>query len=226
VKVVVFGASGMVGRGVVRECVRAADVTDVLSVARRASDAALDPKVRELVHADFADFAPAAAALTGFDACFFCLGVTSSGMSEAEYAHVTFDFTLAAARVLAAANPGMTFAYVSGAGTDSTEHGRSMWARVKGRTENALLALPFRRAYMFRPGIIRPMHGIVSRTRSYRIGYAIGWPFLQLLRLIPNAMTSTETVGLAMLECARDGAPNAILGTRAINTLAKRARAR
>jgi uncharacterized protein YbjT (DUF2867 family) len=225
-KVVVFGASGMVGRGVVRECVLASDVTEVLSVARRASDAPLDPKVRELVHADFTDFASATAALTGFDACFYCLGATSNGLTEAEYTRITYEFTVAAARVLAAANPGMTFVFVSGAGTDSTEKGRRMWARVKGRAENAVLALPFKRAYMFRPTVIRPMHGIVSRTRSYRLGYLIGWPFLQLMRLIPNAMTSTENLGLAMLECARDGAPEPLLGTRAMNALAKRARAR
>ncbi len=223
-KVIVFGASGMVGAGVLRECVRAADVEQVLLVARRAGDAH-DAKVRELVHADFTDFAPARAELTGYDACFFCLGATSSGLTEAAYTRVTYDFTLAAARVLAAANPSMTFVYVSGAGTDSTEHGRSMWARVKGRTENALLALPFRRAYMFRPAIIRPMHGIVSRTRSYRIFYALGWPIVQLLRLIPSSMTTTETVGLAMLQCARAGAPDPTLGTRAINALARAARA-
>ena len=222
-KVIVFGASGMLGAGVLRECLLADDVEQVVSIART-SLGRNDKKLREIVHKDFSDFSAIKGDLAGYDACFFTLGVTSSGLSEAEYSRVTYDFTMAAAEVLAAANPEMTFVYVSGAGTDATEKGRSMWARVKGRTENALLAL-FPKAYMFRPAIIRPMHGAVSRTRSYRLGYAIGWPFMQLLRLIPGSMSSTENIGLAMLELARHGASEKIFGTRAINALARAARA-
>ena len=221
-KVIVFGASGMVGAGVLRECLNAKDVEQVVVIGRKPLGRS-DRKLRELVHPDFTNFASLAGDVAGYDACFFCLGVTSSGKSEAEYARVTYDYTMAAAEMLAEANPEMTFVYVSGAGTDGSEQGRSMWARVKGRTENALLAL-FTKAYMFRPAIIRPMHGAVSRTRSYRIFYAIGWPIVQLMRLIPNAMTTTETMGLAMLQCARAGAPDKILGTRAINALARAAR--
>ncbi len=222
-KVIVFGASGMVGAGVLRECLKADDVEQVVSIGRSPSGRS-ERKLREIVHADFTDFSSIKGDLTGYDACFFCLGVTSSGMSEADYTRITYDYTMAAAEMLAEANPEMTFVYVSGAGTDGSEQGRSMWARVKGKTENALLAL-FPKAYMFRPGLIRPMHGAVSRTRSYRLAYTIGWPLVQLLRLIPGSMSSTENMGLAMLQCAREGAPEKILGTRAINALARAARA-
>ncbi len=133
---------------------------------------------------------------------------------------MTYDLTISAATTLARLNPAMTFVYVSGAGTDSTEHGRSMWARVKGQTENALLRLPSTAAYMFRPGAIRPMHGVRSRTRSYRMSYAVLSPFLFLVRLVsPDSMTSTERVGRAMIRVARDRAPDRLLGTRDINRL-------
>jgi uncharacterized protein YbjT (DUF2867 family) len=217
-KVLVFGASGMVGQGVVRECVRAIDVTEVVAVGRAPSGLPADPKFREIVHADLSDVTAIDDQLAGFDACFFCLGVTSAGLDEAAYTRVTYDFTLAPARALARHSPGITFIYVSGAGTDSTEKGRSMWARVKGRTENALLAL-FPNAYMFRPGGIQPRHGARSKTRSYRIAYAIAWPLLPLLKLV-GAITTTERVGLAMLNVARRGADTKLLGTRDINRLA------
>jgi uncharacterized protein YbjT (DUF2867 family) len=172
-KVVLFGASGMVGQGVLRECLLDPDVESVLSIGRSASGQ-LHPKLRELVHRDFLDYSAVESQLSGFDACFYCLGVSSVGMQEADYRRVTYDFTMAAAQVLAKLNPGMTFVYVSGMGTDSSERGRSMWARVKGQTENALLRLPFKAAYMFRPGAIAPLHGIQSKTRTVRWLYA-GW---------------------------------------------------
>jgi len=174
-KVILFGATGMVGQGALREALAATDVERVLVVGRSAlgPSAKTDPKLRELVHPDFTDFAPVAAELAGYDACLFCLGVSSSGMTEAEYTRVTFDFTLAAARVLVAQNPAMTFIYISGAGTRSDEKG-GMWARVKGRTENALLALPFKAAYMFRPGLIQPKHGVVLPPRREPNGAAVG----------------------------------------------------
>ncbi len=216
-KILLFGASGMVGQGVLRECLLAPDVESVVVVGRSALGLE-DPKLREIIHADFTDFTPVAAQLAGFDACFFCLGVSSSGMSEADYTRVTYDFTLAAARAMV--SPALVFTYVSGAGTD--EHGRSMWARVKSRTENALLAMPFKAAYMFRPAGIQPMHGIKSKTRSYRVAYTIAWPVLPLLRvLLPGAMTTTERMGLAMLAAARTGAPKPILESRDINQLAR-----
>lgn len=219
-KVVIFGATGMVGSGVLRECLRAPDVAQVATVGRKASGRR-DPKLHEIVHTDLYDYAAIEDSLSGFDACYFCLGVSSAGMSESDYSRVSYDLTLAAARTLARLNPGMTFVYVSGAGTDSSERGRSMWARVKGRTENALQRLPFKAVYLFRPGVIQPLHGAVSSTRSYRWFYALTKPLLSPLRaLFPNQILSTEGIGLAMLEAARHGAPKAVLESRDINALA------
>lgn len=215
-KVIVFGATGMVGQGVLRECLLAPDVSAVLTVGRTPTGRR-HAKLRELVHQDFADLTPIADELAGYDACFFCLGVSSVGMAEADYRRITYDFTLAAARPLAARNPDLTFGYVSGAGTGS---GRSMWSRVKGETEDALLALPFR-AYMFRPGFIRPLHGVTSRTRLYRALYRVGAPLGWLAeRLAPNGVTTTEKVGRAMLNAVRSGAPTRVLEPRDINALA------
>ena len=166
--VLIFGATGMVGQGVLRECLRDPDVGRVLAVGRRPTGQAHE-KLRDLVVPDPADLRAVEPQLAGFDACFFCLGVTSAGLSEERYTRLTFDLTLAVARTLARLDPGMTFVYVSGSGTDSSERGRVMWARVKGRTENALLALPFKAAYMFRPAYIQPLDGIRSRTRWYRV---------------------------------------------------------
>ena len=171
-RVILFGGSGMVGQGVLRECLLDATVEAVLSVGRSATGET-DPKLREIRLTDLTNLAPVEGELRGYDATFFCLGVSSAGMNEVDYRKVTFDLTVSAGRTLSALNPGMTFIYVSGAGTDSTENGRAMWARVKGQTENAVLNMPFKAAYMFRPGTIQPRHGIRSKTRSYRILYAI-----------------------------------------------------
>jgi uncharacterized protein YbjT (DUF2867 family) len=217
-KIILIGGSGMVGQGVLRECLAAGDVEQVLAIGRSPLGVT-HAKLVELVHADFTNFTPVADRLAGYDACLFCLGVSSAGMTEAGYTRVTFDYTLALARVLAPVSPAMTFIYVSGAGTRTDERG-SMWARVKGKTENALLALPFEAAYMFRPGGIQPMHGIKSKTRSYRIAYVIAWPLLPLLKVF-GAITTTERVGLAMLEAVRHGAPKPVLSTGAINQLAR-----
>ena len=206
-KILIFGASGMVGQGVLREALAAPDVERVVSVVRKPAGMQ-HPKLEELVHGDFTSFASMEPQLLGFDACFFCLGVSAAGMSEAEYRRVTYDFAMAAATELARLNPGMVFIYVSGAGTDGTGQGRTMWARVKGDTENALLRLPFRAAYMFRPAYIHPAHGERSRTTSYRLLYAAtGWLFPILRRLFPRHVTTTEEVGRAMLRVAREGAP-------------------
>jgi uncharacterized protein YbjT (DUF2867 family) len=215
-KVLLFGATGMVGQGVLRECLLDADVTEVVTLGRTATGMR-HAKLREIVHRDLFDYAPIEGELSGFDACFFCLGVSSFRMSEADYTRLTYDLTMAAARTLARVNPGMTFVYVTGAGSDSTEHGRSMWARVKGRTENALLRLPFKAAFMFRPGAIVPMHGVRSKTALYQTMYSLTRPVLPVLqRVFPNAIVTTEQVGRAMLAVAKRGAPAAILESRDI----------
>ena len=216
-KVVLFGGSGMVGQGVLRECLGDDDVTSVVSIVRTATGAS-HPKLREVVHGDFFDFSSIGGDLAGADACFFTLGVSVAGMSEEAYRRVTYDLTLAAAATLQRINPAMTFVYVSGAGTDSTERGRTMWARVKGATENALLAM-FPNAYMFRPALIQPMHGIRSKTRSYRIFYAVARPFLPILRAFPKYVTTTERLGRAMLAVAKHGAPARVLESADINVL-------
>jgi uncharacterized protein YbjT (DUF2867 family) len=218
--VVLFGATGMIGQGVLRECLLDPGVKQVLSIVRTPTGQS-NPKLRELVHADFLNYATIEAQLTSFDACFFCLGVTSAGMTEAQYTRITHDFTLAAATTLAGLNPSMTFIYVSGSGTDGTERGRSMWARVKGKTENDILKLPFKAAYMFRPGFIQPMHGIVSKTTMYRIFYAVLMPILPLMRsLLPRQILTTEQVGRAMLLIAKHGFPQPVLESVDITSIA------
>ncbi|WP_168792315.1 NAD(P)H-binding protein [Paraburkholderia aromaticivorans] len=220
-KVLIFGATGMVGQGVLRECLRAPDVETVQTVGRTRSDQ-LDPRLIEVIQPDLMDLRAVEASLTGFDACFFCLGVSSVGMQEAEYSRLTYDLTLAAAQTLVRLNPQMTFVYVSGASTDSTEQGRSMWARVKGRTENALQRLPFKGVYLFRPGVIQPLNGARSKTRSYQLFYTLARPFLSTLRaLFPNQILSTEDIGLAMLAVARHGADKAVLETADIRALSR-----
>jgi uncharacterized protein YbjT (DUF2867 family) len=215
-KVIIFGATGMIGQGVLHQCLLAPDVESVLAVTRSPLGRQ-DPRLRELVHRDFTDFSAIEGQLAGYDACFFCLGVSSVGMNEADYRRVTHDFTLAAARALLRASPGLTFIYVSGASTDAAS--RTMWARVKGQTENALLALPFKRVYMFRPGFIQPLHGITSKTRLYRAIYAIGRPIYPLLRaLAPGVATDTDQMGRAMLAGARQGLPKPILETTDIRS--------
>lgn len=203
----------MVGQGVLRECLLAGDVEAVLAVGRTATGVQ-DAKLRDLTVANLFDLTRVEGQLSGFDACFFCLGVSSAGMTEEAYTRLTFDLAMSVAETLARLNPAMTFVYVSGAGTDSSERGRSMWARVKGRLENALLRLPFRAAYMFRPGLIVPLHGIKSKTRTYRLIYAMSMPLLPLLlRAFPNQVLTTEEIGLTMLIVARQGSPNPILET-------------
>ena len=217
-KILLVGASGMVGHGVLRECLAAADVSEVVALVRAPSGVS-DPKLRECVLADFRGLGALASALRDLSACFYCAGVSSFRMAEADYAAITYDLTLYVAGVLVNWNPGLTLVYVSGAGTDSSERGRSMWARVKGRTENALLALPCS-AYMFRPGIIRPVDGITSKTPVYRVIYAVLAPLTPVLeRVLPALVTNTRRVGRAMLTVARHGATKWILETRDINAL-------
>ena len=218
-KVLIFGATGMVGQGVLRECLLDPQVTEVVSIARRPIGP-VHPKLREIVHADMTDFSAMQPELTGFDACFFCLGISSVGMSEVDYGHITYDMPVAAAQALVKASPQAVFILVSGAGADSSEQGKVMWARVKGRAENAVLKLPLRGTYVFRPAGIRPMHGITSRTVWYRMLYTLTAPLWAVLHpLLPRYVTSTEQVGRAMLRVARDGAPERILDSAAINRL-------
>jgi uncharacterized protein YbjT (DUF2867 family) len=212
VRVVLFGATGMIGQGVLRECRLAADVDEVLAVGR-SGPGVTDPKLRELVHEDFTDFTGVADDLTGFDACFFCLGVSSAGMNEAAYRRISYDFPLAAARVLTDRNPGLTFTYVTGAGTN--EHGRAMWARVKGEAERDLIALS-PTAYAFRPGFVQPTNGERSRTALYRGIYATTRPLYPLLGRL-SFVTSTDRLGRAMLTVARTGWPARVLENRDIN---------
>jgi uncharacterized protein YbjT (DUF2867 family) len=221
VRVLLFGASGMVGQGVLRECLASPEVAEVLCVGRRKLDVA-HPKLRQVVQADVTDLSSIRDELGSFAACFFPLGVSSAGMEEDEYRRLTYDLTMAIASQLALANPRMTFVYVSGAGTDSSGKGRSMWARVKGKTENDLLAL-FPNAYMFRPGLIRPMDGIVSRTPMYRRLYVVLSPFVALVsKVAPDSMNTTRTVGQAMLSVARHGFPKKVLAPKDINAAARR----
>jgi uncharacterized protein YbjT (DUF2867 family) len=219
--VLLFGATGMVGQGVLRECLLDQNVQLVQTVGRTALGVE-HGKLRDVVHPDLLRYDALEGSLSGFDACFFCLGVTSSGMSEQDYERVTYGITLATAEVLCRLNPQMTFIYVSGAGTDSSERGRTMWARVKGKTENALLRLPFSAAYMFRPGIIEPLDGIRSRTAAYRVFYAVARPLLPLLRLVvPNQILTTRQIGRAMLRVGAHGWPTAVLEIRDIGAAAK-----
>jgi uncharacterized protein YbjT (DUF2867 family) len=207
----------MVGHGVLRECLLDDEVETVLSVGRSAIGRQ-HAKLQELIHENFLDYSDVESRLAGFDACFFCLGISSAGMSEERYTRVTYDLAMAAARTLARLNPGMTFIYVSGMGTDSSEHGGSMWARVKGKTENDLLKLPFKAAYMFRPAVIVPLHGIKSKTRVYQIFYTALGPLLPLLKgRFPKYVTTTEQLGRAMIQVAKNGWPKPVLENSDIN---------
>lgn len=225
--ILIFGATGMVGQAVLRECLLDPAVTRVVAIGRSpAHETSMGRlpeagKLEDLIHADMFDYSGIADRLTGFDACFFCLGVSSAGMSEAAYTRVTYDLTLAAATTLARLNPQMVFTYVSGRSTDSTEAGSVMWARVKGRTENALLKLPFRAAYMFRPGVIEPLDGIRPKSKVYRAAYFLLMPYLSLVRFLwpQAALTTTRQVGKAMIAVARIRASKPILEVADINAL-------
>jgi len=212
-KVIIFGATGMVGQGVLRECLLDDSIDEVIAIGRGSTG--LDhPKLRELLRKDLFDF-DLAVDLQAYNACFFCLGVSSAGLNEAEYTRLTFDLTTGWAKVLARINPAMTFIYVSGAGTG----GKSMWAQVKGRTENALLEL-FPNAYMFRIGAVRAMHGEASKTRWTRVLYKVSRPLWPLLQAIaPGTMITTEELGRAMIRVAGRGAPKRVLENRDLRAL-------
>ena len=221
-RVIVFGATGMVGQGVLGECLRDREIEHVLTVGRTATDQQ-SVKLTGLVHKDFLDFRAIEDQLAGYDTCFFCLGVSSVGLSEQDYERVTFEYTVRAATTLARVNPGMTFEYISGMGTDRSEKGRSMWARVKGKTENALMRLPFKAVYALRPGFIQPIGGIKSKTGLYQAIYTVLGPLYPVGKaLLPNYLTTTEQLGRAMIALAKQGAATPILEVREINALGER----
>lgn len=216
--VLLFGATGMVGQGVLRECLLDPEVCLVQTLGRSATGKQ-SPKLRELVQRDLSRYDSIESSLSGFDACFFCLGVSSTGMAQKDYESITYGLSIAAAETLSRLNPQMTFIYVSGAGTDSSEKGRLMWARVKGRTENTLLRMPFKAAYMFRPGLIQPLDGIKSKTRIYQVFLSVGKLLFPMLRLLfSNQVLTTRQIGRAMLNVARTGYQKHILESKDIRT--------
>ncbi|HVN48692.1 MAG TPA: NAD-dependent epimerase/dehydratase family protein [Bacteroidota bacterium] len=217
INAIVFGATGMVGEGVLMEALKHEQVESMLVISRRSCKVS-HPKLKEIIHHDFYNFSSLKDQLKGYNACFFCLGVSSVGMKEAEYTHITYDLTMHVAATLSKLNPDMTFCYVSGDGTDSTEHGRLMWARVKGKTENDLSNLPFKAIYLFRPGLMKPMKGQKNVKAIFKI---VAWPYLLLKFLFPNRVCKLQEVGLAMIRVSLDGFPKRVLGNRDITSIAK-----
>lgn len=220
VRAIIFGASGMVGRGVLMECLESTNVEYVLMINRN-SIGIEHPKLKEIIHSDFLNLSDFKDDLTGFNACFWTLGISAMGLSEKEYNLITYTYTLSVAKLLAELNSNMTFCYVSGAGTDSTEKGRIMWARIKGKTENELLRLSFNSAYMFRPGYIQPLKGVKSRTAWYNALYVVFKPLYPVMNaLFPNSVTDTVRIGLAMINCVLNQPEKSILNAAEINLLA------
>lgn len=216
IRVIITGTTGMVGEGVLMECLSNGRISSVLSVSRKPNGHA-HPKLKEYIVPDFRDLKEDDNMLKGYDACFFCAGVSSIGMSEADYTRNTFDTTVHFASILAAQNPQMTFIYVSGAGTDSTEKGRSMWARVKGRTENALVKLPFRKVHNFRPGFMKAVPGQKHLLAAYKY---VGWMYPLLKVAFPNTASTLTQVANAMIKCAISSVDKSVVEVRDINRLA------
>lgn len=217
IRAIITGVTGMVGEGVLHEALNATDVESVLVINRRPCGIS-HPKLKEIIHSDFHNFGSIESNLRNYNACFFCLGVSSVGMKEPEYTKKTFDLTMHVATTLVKLNPDMTFCYVSGAGTDSSEKGSSMWARVKGKTENALMKLPFKKVYMFRPGFIEPTKGMKNTLKLYNY---VGW-LIPVMRLIaPNYISTLRDIGVAMIKAVMIGYPKTILEVRDIKALAK-----
>ena len=210
----------MVGKGVLLECLDSEHVTKVLSIGRSSSEVE-HPKLTEIKLADFTNLDEIKDELKGYDACYFCLGISASGMKEADYAHITYDYTLNLAKTLFEINPDMTFNYVSGQGTDSSESGRTMWARVKGKTENDVMKMGFKRSFMFRPGGIIPLRGIKSKTRLYQFFYDYFMWLVKLIKFIsPDSVVNTTQIGLAMINATLKGYEKQILTPKDIQILA------
>jgi uncharacterized protein YbjT (DUF2867 family) len=220
-KVILTGATGMVGKGVLLECLDHQDITAVLSISRRSLE--MDhPKLQELIHSDFSEFSSVADQLAGYDACYACMGVSSAGMAEADYTRLTYDFTMALATELYRLNPQLTFIYVSGQGTDSSEQGRSMWARVKGKTENDIFKLGFRQAFAFRPGAIIPKRGVVPSSRMYAVLIKyLHWLITLIKWLAPNSVVDTQQIGLAMIHATQRGYDKQVILPRDILALSE-----
>lgn len=219
IKVIVIGATGMVGEGVLHECLLHNDVEEILVLTRRPSGIS-HPKLKEIVHENFFDITPIENQLGGYDACYFCLGVTSIGKKEEEYSRLTYALTMHVASIISKLNPhNMVFCYVSGAGTDSTEKGRSMWARVKGKTENDLMKLPFKRVYNFRPGFMLPTKGLKNTLSAYKY---VNWMYPFFHTVMPKFFCSLKEVGLAMINATTKGYEKQILEVKDIVVLAKR----
>lgn len=212
-RVIITGTTGMVGKSVLLECLEHPQVAEVL-VVNRSPIGMTHPKLKEVIHKDFHDLSAIKGLLQGYNACFFCMGVSVVGLNEEQYTRITYDLTTHFAQTVI--NPDMVFCYVSGTGTDSTEKGRSMWARVKGRTENALLKMPFKAAYMFRPGLILPMKGIKSKTGWYNAAYVLMRPFFSLM-MKSASVTDTIRVGKAMINVALKGSSKKHLENKDIN---------
>ena len=217
IRAILTGATGMVGEGVLHQCLNHAEVESVLVINRRPCGIQHN-KLTEIIHADFHDLSVIENRLTGYNAVFFCMGVSSMGMSEDAYRRVTYDLTLYIAKLLAKINPGITFCYVSGTGTDSSEAGRLMWARVKGKTENDLMKLPFKAAFMFRPGFIQPIKGLKNTYTIYKV---IGPVYPLLKAVFPKHVCTLQDLGLAMIEVVRNPYSRQVLENRDITMLAK-----
>jgi len=220
-KVILTGATGMIGKGVLLECLDYPQIDEILVIGRNPTGMQ-HPKLKEILLNDFTALGSIKNQLSGYDACFYCLGISAAGKKEAEYKHITYDYTLALATVLLEINRGITFSYVSGQGTDSTEKGRMMWARIKGKTENDLLKLGFKKAYMFRPGAIIPLRGIKSRTKSYQFIYDYFMWLVRLIRAIsPNSVVTTTQLGQAMIHSMLQNYPKQILKPKDILILSR-----
>ena len=220
-KVIITGATGMVGKGVLLECLDHDSISEVLVIGRNPLGMK-HPKLKELIHSDFTNLVEVKDKLLGYDACFYCLGISAAGLKEEQYKRITYEFTLALAKTLFKINPKMTFNYVSGEGTDTSEKGKMMWARVKGKTENDLLNLGFKQSFMFRPGAIIPLRGIKSKTKSYQFMYDYFLWLVKIIKLIaPNSVVSTSQIGLAMINSMLNGYPDKILRPKDILKLSK-----
>ena len=213
---IITGVTGMFGEGVMNECLLHPDVEQVLVINRKPCGVS-HPKLKEIIHSNFYDLSSLEDQLKNYNACFFCLGVSSVGMKEPEYYHLTYDLTLHVAETLAKLNQGMTFCYVSGSSTDSTEKGKSMWARVKGKTENQLMKLPFKKAYMFRPAYMHPTPGLKNTLKYYAW---LSWLYPTFKVLFPGYVSTLKDLGIAMIHTVTQGYDKSILEVKDINTLA------
>jgi uncharacterized protein YbjT (DUF2867 family) len=216
IKTIITGATGMVGEGVLHECLQHPDVDAVLVINRKPSGVT-HPKLREIIHPDFFNLSAIEDQLRGYNACFFCLGVSSVGMNAEQYFQITYTLTIQMAETLSRLNPEMSFCYISGAGTDSSEKGRSRWARVKGKTENDLMRLPFRQVFAFRPGFIKPIPGLMHTHGFYKY---ITWLFPLGRALYPSGFCTLQELALAMIRVVKQGYERKIIEGRDIIRLA------